>query len=380
MTIKKLAFEIQFSLRKTHGIDLKRSHVHEVIAALFGFASFAALSTQRVLAQYEVAGPAIRFDVANAAARALGLGYKAPMPPLIAAVAAGAAEAQRLCVVSLDEVLAACGHECKDETPKRHADAAFDEDDPEDEGEDWEHSGEDDEPWLDPESSFLRESLLRLAEADNGPAHLALALLDEALDDEASDGSHDGAYWFKQQQSGRRLTGVELEWADTYRLKQEARSSRPVHLQRAAALGNVEAALRQAEMNPGDSAFELAVRLAGAQHAARLGRLAMACGRDEDARTWFRVAARQGDTSAMETLAAELEPELMDAWTWVHLARLLGTDVMAHDAVGDDGLPADADEAGAIYASGGFELDPLSDEDSQAAWQHARAIYEGIRA
>lgn len=35
MTIKKFAFEVQAGLRQAHGIDLKRSHDHKVLAALF---------------------------------------------------------------------------------------------------------------------------------------------------------------------------------------------------------------------------------------------------------------------------------------------------------------------------------------------------------
>ena len=53
MTIKKFAFEVQSSLSKAHGIDLKRSHVHEVLAALFGFASYSALSTQPMAAHVD---------------------------------------------------------------------------------------------------------------------------------------------------------------------------------------------------------------------------------------------------------------------------------------------------------------------------------------
>lgn len=70
MTIKKFAFEVQSSLSKAYGIELKRSHVHEVLAALFGFASYTALTTQRVLAQHDDPGTAIPLDVAGAAARA----------------------------------------------------------------------------------------------------------------------------------------------------------------------------------------------------------------------------------------------------------------------------------------------------------------------
>jgi len=378
MTIKKFAFEVQSSLSKAHGIDLKRSHVHEVLAALFGFASYTALTTQRVLAQHDDRGTAIPLDVAGAAARALDLGYTPPMPPFIAAVAAGAAEAERLCVVTIDDVLVTLGIESSSDEPDTRADEESGEYD--DEDDDWERRHEDRLPSIDLESDILRESLRRLADAQSASAHLALAQLDEDFLGDERAGINDGSYWFEQQQAGRRLTGVELEWAETYRRKQEARTSREDHLWRAAALGSVEAALRQAEKEPSDEAFELAARLAGARHAARLGHLAMSCGRDDDAREWFRVAAQQGDTNAMKTLASELEPDLKDAWTWVHLAKLLGRNVMAYHAVGEDGLPADADEAGPIYGAGGFELDRLSDDVDEAAKRRASELYKAIRA
>ncbi|MBB3197371.1 hypothetical protein [Roseateles terrae] len=377
MTIKKFAFEVQSSLSKAHGIELKRSHVHEVLAALFGFASYTALTTQRVLAQHDDPGTAIPLDVAGAAARALDLGYTPPMPPIIATVTAGAAVAERLCVVTIADVLATLGIESSSDEPDAPADDASGEYDSEADDE-WEPRDEERLPWIDLDSDILRESLLRLAGAQSASAHLALAQLDEEFLEDDFASVNDGVYWFEQQQAGRLLTGVELEWAQTYRRKQEALLSREDHLGRAAALGNVEAALRQAEKEPSDEAFELAGRLAGARHAARLGRLAMSCGREDDALKWFRVAAQQGDTNAMKTLASELETDLKDAWTWAYLAELLGTNVMAYHAVGDDGLPADADEAGPIYAVGGFELDGLSKADDEAATLRARELFSAI--
>lgn len=378
MTIKKFAFEVQSSLRKAHGIDLKRSHVHEVLAALFGFASYTALTTQRVLAQHDDRTPAASLDVAQAAARVLDLGYAPPMPPIIAALTAGAAETGRLSVFTFNEVLDALGIESGSDEPSEPADAASGDDDAETD-DDWERRHEERSTSIDLDSSVLRESLLRIAEAGSASAHLALAQLDEELLEDEWSGVNDGVYWFEQQQSGRILTGAELEWAEAYRLKKQARASREEHLRLAAALGSAEAALRRAEEEPGVKTFQLAARVAGARHAVRLGELAQSLGREEDARKWFRVAAQQGDTEAMKTLASELEPDLKDAWTWVHLAKLLGTDVMAFHAVGDDGLHADADEAGPIYAAGGFELDQLSDEDDKAAERRARELYQVIR-
>jgi len=82
----------------------------------------------------------------------------------------------------------------------------------------------------------------------------------------------------------------------------------------------------------------------------------------------------------MKTLASKLKPDLKNAWTWVHLAKLLGSDVLAYHAVGDDGLPAEADEAGRICSVGGFELDRLPDDVDEAVRRRARGLYAAIGA
>lgn len=62
---------------------------------------------------------------------------------------------------------------------------------------------------------------------------------------------------------------------------------------------------------------------------------------------------------------AEFQRTLPD---WEHLAG----------RVGEDGLPADADEAGPIYGAGGFELDHLSQGEDEAATRRARGIFSVI--
>ena len=387
MTTRKFAFEVQSSLKEAHGIDLKRSHVHEVLAALFGFASYTALTTQWVLAQHDGSSPAGPLDLAGAASRALDLGYQPPMPAIIAALTAGAAETERLAVFTVDDILAALDIEGSSDEPDEPAEAASGDrdtgiadpktDDAETD-DDWERWHDERLPSIDLDSAVLRESLVRMADAGVASAHLALAQLEEEAVEDGPTGAGDGSYWFEQQQSGRVLTGVELEWAEAYRLQQAARKTREVHLRLASSVGSAEAALRRAEEEPGVETFERAAGVAGSRHAGRLGELALSLGREKDARTWFRVAAQQGDIEAMKTLASELEPDLKDAWTWVHLAKLLGTDIMANDVVGDDDLSSDADEAGPIYAEGGLELDPLPGDVDVVARRRARALYEAI--
>jgi hypothetical protein len=376
MTIKAFAFEVQSRLSQASGIDLKRSHIHEVLAALFGYASYAAMSTQRVLAQHD-GSVAVPLDISRAATRAADLGYAPPAPPLIAGAIATAADAERLCVITMDAVLTELGIEVEGDVPVRVGAEAHGRLAPDD--------GEEQEDLdvtlmfaIERESNVLRESLNRMANAGSASAHLALAQIDDEVLSEYSEGSTDGRYWYELQQAGRELGGVELDWANAYRHKLDLQASRDSHLRLAISLGNAEAALTRLESDPSVENFEHAARLAGPAQASRLGHLALFFQREEDARTSLRIAARRGDTASMKMLADGLEPELKDAWTWVHLAKLLGVNVMASHAVGDDGLPADADEAGPIYAAGGFELDPFSDQEDAEALAEARRIYDGL--
>jgi hypothetical protein len=374
MTTGTFAFELQSSLNKALGIHFKRSHVHEVVAALLGFSSYAAMTTQRVLAQHDGSAPAASFDIEGAARRVLRLGYAPPMAPIVAARTARAVEAARLCVITIDDVLfelgvgvdggALAGSE-RDPLAREDSDVTGQ----------WGPRSDDLAFRIDRDSVVLRESLLRMADAGSARAHLALACFDDEFVSEQPEGAMDGRYWFELQQAGRLLTGVELEWAQAYRRKREALRSKNEHLQRAVERGNVEAALRLLEEEPCVEHFELASRLAGDGHAARLGHLAVFFDRRDDALKWFRIAARQGDIGAMKVLASSLESEPKAAWTWVYLAELLGARLMEYHAVGDDGLPADADEAGPIYAAGGFDLDPLSARDRAEAVEAARSIH-----
>jgi len=73
-------------------------------------------------------------------------------------------------------------------------------------------------------------------------------------------------------------------------------------------------------------------------------------------------------------MASGLETDLREAWKWVHLARLLGVDVTVYEAVDADGMPADANESGPIYAEGGIDLEILSEVDDARAMDAARKI------
>ena len=74
----------------------------------------------------------------------------------------------------------------------------------------------------------------------------------------------------------------------------------------------------------------------------------------------LRQAALAGDVEAMRRLAEDFEPDPVEAWTWVHLADLCGTDLTRIEAVYEDGSPADDDIPGNIFAVGVCVAMPIS--------------------
>jgi hypothetical protein len=64
----------------------------------------------------------------------------------------------------------------------------------------------------------------------------------------------------------------------------------------------------------------------------------------------------------MRRLAEDFEPDPIEAWTWVHLAQLCGTDLTRMEAIYEDGSPADDDLPGNIFAIGGIDVPDISAE------------------
>jgi hypothetical protein len=68
-TIKSLAFELQRHLQSSVSSGLPRSHVHELLAACGGFASWAAMNSQGLLANGEAIGEALPAKVGEISGR-----------------------------------------------------------------------------------------------------------------------------------------------------------------------------------------------------------------------------------------------------------------------------------------------------------------------
>ena len=361
MTIKELAYAAQRHLQSRTDSVFKRSHVYELLAAAFGFDSYAALGCTAVLTLRRSDAPPSSENGSLIRRRCLALGYPPTTADVVASEVSGFVADRRLDVVGYSDLIAMLR-----DGEWRWGDDQF-----------WaEPTDEDDVPtqtWSlldgDEVSAILVDSLESAASKGSALAHYALALIyapDE--DDEPEVGS---SYWYSQEQQGRVLTGVEKEWADAHAQQLKTQELYEQHLREAARLGCDDALLEMAERFDDPAFFESAERSV-TEDPAKVAEIAERLGRRNDAKRWLTIAADAGDTEAMRQLIeAYCRDDLEQMWMWVYLARLLGTDLMRDEyyAINEDGTPYDDDVGGPAFVDGrdGVKLDPLDAEKDAAA-------------
>ena len=378
MTIKELAYSAQQRLQASTGSSFKRAHIYELLAASFGFNSYAALGVDAVLTQQRPDDKHFASHSAFVRRRCIELGYPPESADLVS-VTLGAFLAERqIAVVRISALIS-----------QLRGDWSSLDDHPI--GDDTEQFGDEQDDRLAPRWSdddegdfapIMLDGLEAAASKGNALAHYALALI-HAPDEEDANQKTGSSYWHSQARQGRVLTGVEKEWADAHaaRLTQAEKYAR--HLREAGRLGNQHALLDLAERFGDPSFFEHPHHDVGAYPSA-VAEIAERLGRVADAKHWLTVAAESGDTDAMLRLIEEHDQgDLARCWTWVHLSRLVGTDLTknAHYAINEDGSEYDDDVGGPAYVAGrdGVDLDPLSAEQDAAARDAAQDLFEQIQ-
>lgn len=399
MTLKKLAHVAQQALQDRAGCPVKRSHVHELLAAAFGHRSWAAFHSEAVLAEAGI-GSAPTGGLPELIGRAVQLGYPQPAAAIIATTLQSLIAEHRLAAISWADLQATL-------IPPPKVD------DRDDLGDDDDDEGWDDEPTGAEASTagptreqlmgspMLVSSLEQAAGPANPQGHLLLAALCRC--------SRPNPYLYEESLKGRVLTAIERGWVDDYlRLEPQYRRYE-AHL-KAAALGGVRAAaLEYGKVFEAPEFIAMADRMAGDVEALEMARLAPS---DESRARWLRVAAEQGSRTALEALAADgdawaedqvaawAEPhwlrsaaeraidsgDAMRAWTWQYLALERGVDLtrstMAayHDGGERNGQFYDSDFGGPLYADGdeGLELPELSRASHREAKAKAKAILHRI--
>lgn len=366
MTLKEFAHLAQRTLQDRAGCPVKRSHVHELLAAAFGHRSWAAFLSESVLADAGV-GSAPTGGLPELMGRALQLGYPQHAAASIAAGLQTLMADRRISAISWADLRVAL-------RPVPTSDGADDFDDDDD------SDGWDEEP---PAASSAREPLSRspmllssleqAAGPTNPERHFMLAALLRC--------SRPNPYLHEESRKGRVLSVIERRWVDEYLQLEPQYRKYEAHL-KAAALGGVRAAaLEYGKAFEAPEFIAMADRMSGDVDAVEMARVAP----DEASRVrWLRTAAEQGSRSALEALAtdgdawaedqvaqwadanwlreaAERAIEAGDAqraWIWQYVALERGEDltlstlVVLHDGGERDGQFYDSDFGGGAYVSG----------------------------
>lgn len=375
MTIKQLAFNAQQHLQANTGTTFKRSHVYELLAASFGFNSYASLCAEYVFTQGGLTSRRPDKHCGSVGRRSLELDYLSETALQLAQTLPTYLTDQEIGVIRIADLVAHLRYESN-----RMADHEFDEFD----------EDADDEaaygPWFDRESlatPILVEGLVAAAEKGDADAHYALALIFAPSDDPNDEPSAGSDYWYNEERNGRELTGVEKEWADEYAAMLRSSAKYEQHLRAAGALGHEAALLEMAERFGDPAFFEQLTDFSTDIDAVHAADVAEHLGRRKDAWHWRTIAAQQGDTEAMRELIEGYDRlDLQQCWTWVYLAELIGTDLAKDEyrAINEDGSDYDDDVGGPAYVGGrgGVELDPLDANQDAAARQAAATLYQAI--
>lgn len=403
MTLKELAHLAQQTLQTRAGCPVRRSHVHELLAAAFGHGSWAAFLSESVLADAGV-GSTPTGGLPGLVGRAVQLGYPQSAATTLATTVLVFVAEHGLAAVPWADLRTAL-------LPAPSIDDSGDLDaDDEDYTEDW-----DDEPDAEVPaeasvasgparsqlvaSPLLLSSLEQAAAASNPQAHHLLASLLRC--------GRPNPYLYEESLKGRVLTAIERGWVEDYlRLEPQYRKYE-VHL-KAAALGGIRAAaLEYGKAFEAPEFIAMADRMTGEVDALEMARVAPS---QESRERWLRTAAQQGSRSALEALAANGDAwaedqvaawadghwlrdaaeraidagDALRAWTWKYLARERGADLtrstMAayHDGGERDGQFYDSDFGGPLYAAGdeGLELPELDRSSHRAAKAKARELVE----
>ena len=355
MTVKELAFDAQQRIQASTGVLFKRTHIYELLAAYFGFRSYAAFSGDHVLTERRWSDQSVIPQSELIKRRCVQLEYRDDTPALAAAALESLLAERQIGIIRIPSLIDRLGGDLEEL---------------------WDRAGE---------KSFetiLLDALEAAAKKGNASAHYALALVyspGEDIDQEVG-----SAYWYTQAQRGIVLKGVEKEWAEVHKAHLARTEKYTFHIKEAGRLGHQEALLELADQFDDPSFFNLPRHDINADPI-EIADIAERLGRTADAKRWLTRAAESGDTSAMLELIEEHDREdLLRCWTWIYLSQLLGTDLTQDDhyAINEDGSEHDDDAGGPLYLAGrdGVDLEPLSAEDAATAKLAAKNLFKKLKS
>jgi TPR repeat protein len=372
MTIKQLAFDTQQYLQAQTSTAFKRSHVYELLAAAFGFNSYASLCAEYVLTQGGLTSRRPAKHSESVGRRSLELDYLPETALQHAQALPAYLTNQEIGVIRIADLVAHLRYETNRVTDHEL-----------DEIEDEEDSYG---PLFDRVSiatPILLDGLMSAANKGDADAHYALGLIYAPSDDPYDKPRSGSDYWYNEARNGRVLTGVEKEWADEYAAMRSRSEKYEHHLRAAGALGHEAALLEMAESFGDPAFFERLGEFSASIDAAHAADVAEHLGRRKDAWRWRTIAAQQGDTEAMRELIEGYDRlNLKQCRTWFYLAELLGTDLSAdeYEAIHENGSRYDDDVGGPMFIDGrsGVELESLNPEEDATARRAAAVLYQAI--
>lgn len=398
MTLKALTHTAHQSLQTRADCDIRHSHVHELLAAAFGYRTWAALTTDALLADHGVGDAPQAYAGTQIAGRALQLQYGQTEALAMAAALAEFIADKKLGLVRwamLSPLLPLATQSTA--LGKDEEDGDTDED-----LDDWDNAPrptENARP-LSREhfltSDLLLESLEQAASKDPH-AHQVLAALFRC--------SKPNPYLYEESLKGRQLTASERGWVEEYLLLAPRYARYEAHLKAAAEAGVRAAALEYGTAFERPEFIALAERLDGDVDPEQMARVATS----PEARTrWLRQAAQAGSRRALEDLADLGDPwaeermaprasmywlreaaeralgenDPVRAWVWQYVALARGDDLTLstlaarHDGGSNDGEFYDSDFGGPLYVDGdeGLALPAMELDQHREAQAKAQAI------
>jgi hypothetical protein len=352
MKIKEFAHTAQRRLENVTSSTFKRAHVYELLAAAFGYKSYAALCADAVLIprKWEHApdgGLAIQ-------QRCIELGYSPITSGITSTQFPHLVADYELDAIALTDLV----------TRLRLENLIWDDDDQSD-------------------NSDLSAALEAVTGKGSALAQYALALLNVPVEDDENQEAG-GFHWHDQEKAGVVLNGVRKKWADAHsrRLMRAERYSN--HLRAAARLGNADALLDMADQFD-DPAFFEGIQGEVNGHPMWIAGIAERLGRRQDAWHWYTTAALAGSVEAMRHLIEQYDHEdLPRCWTWFYLAQLLGTDFSKdmNYGINEDGTDYDDDVGGPAFVDGedGLTLPTLQSAQDIEARNTAKDLFTRIQS
>ncbi|PPD51396.1 MAG: hypothetical protein CTY12_08115 [Methylotenera sp.] len=355
MTIKNIIYSAHHRLEQVANLPIKRSHVYELIAAAFGFNTYASLTNQAFLIQSKKSRPLEAKHMDLLQQRSEALGYRSILTEALTEVM----KEHRISALSFSDLVA----QLKNEDYLNEYD--------------WE--SDDSTQLISPEVFHALEAA---AKSGNPLAHYAIAL-HHANSDESDEDGISSDYWYKQMQSGRELNGAEKEFALAYLQQLTSQKKYQFHLREAGRLGSELALLDLAEKFDDHAFFETGHRDVNTDPM-RVADIARELNRSDDYRYWLTVAADAGNIDAMQELIKIHEKDdPIRCWTWIYLSKLLGKDLTQdrYYAIHEDGSMYDDDIGGPLFADGeeGINLPSLESEHDSLARANAEALLKLIK-